>query len=149
MTIPATKTSAHPRRLLRSTAAVLLGFIAVVVLSLATDQLLHVLDVYPPWGQPMYDTGDNLLALAYRILYTVIGGYIAARLAPHNPMRHALVLGVIGSVVGAAAAVATIPMGLGPAWYPIALAVTGLPSCWVGGVLHRVTQRERSWSNAA
>ena len=52
-----TNTGAHPRRRWRSVGAVFLGFITVVVLSLGTDQLLHVLQVYPPWGQPMYDPG--------------------------------------------------------------------------------------------
>jgi hypothetical protein len=28
----------------------------------------------------------------------------------------------------------------GPLWYPIALAVTGLPCAWLGGVLHRSKQ---------
>jgi hypothetical protein len=31
-------------------AAVLVGFFAVVVLSLGTDQVLHVLQIYPPWA---------------------------------------------------------------------------------------------------
>ena len=35
------------RRLWRSVAAVLLGFVAVFVLSLGTDQILHMLQVYP------------------------------------------------------------------------------------------------------
>lgn len=95
MTIQMTKTSSHPRRPLRSTAAVFLGFFAVVVLSLGTDQVLHVLKVYPSWGQPMHDPGLILPALAYRIVYAVVGSHIAARLAPRNPMRHALALGVI------------------------------------------------------
>lgn len=30
---------------------------------------------------------------------------------------------------------ATIPMNLGPAWYPIALALSGLPTAWLGGRL--------------
>lgn len=137
MTIDMTKTSMHPRRLWRSIGAVLLGFLAVVVLSLATDQVLHVLKVYPPWGQPMHDPGLNLLALAYRIVYTVVGGYITARFAPHNPMRHALALGIVGLVVGAAGAIATIPMGLGPSWYPIALVVIALPLTLLGGTLSR------------
>ena len=64
MTIQATTLSTQPRRLWRSTAAVLLGFVAVVVLSLGTDQVLHALKVYPPWGQPLYDPRLNLLALA-------------------------------------------------------------------------------------
>lgn len=130
-------TESHPRRLWRSTAAVLLGLIAVVALSLGTDQLLHVLGVYPPWGQPMYDPGLCLLALAYRCVYAVLGSYIAARLAPHDPMRHALALGVVGLVLSSAGAIATIPMRLGPAWYPIALVLTAVPCAWLGGALHR------------
>jgi hypothetical protein len=68
-----TPTSSHPRRLLQSTAAVFAGFFAVVVLSLVTDQVLHVLEVYPPWGQPMHDPVLNVLALAYRCVYAVVG----------------------------------------------------------------------------
>ena len=140
MTVPMTPTSAHPRRLGRSVAAVLLGFVAVVVLSLGTDQVLHVLQVYPPWGRPTYDPGLNLLALAYRIAFAVLGSYIAARVAPHAPMRHALVLGFVGLALSAAGAIATIPMHLGPALYPIALALTALPCAWLGGVLYRSKQ---------
>lgn len=128
--------SVPPRRLLRSAGAVLFGFIVVVVLSLGTDQVLHVLQVYPPWGQPMYDTGLVLLALSYRIVYAVVGSYIAARFAPRNPMRHALVLGVVGLVLSTAGANATIPMDLGPSWYPIALVITALPCAWLGGALY-------------
>jgi surface polysaccharide O-acyltransferase-like enzyme len=138
MTTQMEKTSTHPRNLWRSTGAVLLGFFAVVVLSLGTDQVLHALNVYPPWGQPLYDTGLLLLALAYRSIYAVVGSYIAARLAPRNPMRHALALGVVGVVIGLAGAIATIfIVPLGPAWYPIALVLTALPCAWLGGVLQR------------
>jgi hypothetical protein len=52
----------------------------VFVLSLGTDQVLHVLNVYPPWDQPMYDPRLNALALAYRCVYGVVGSYIIARL---------------------------------------------------------------------
>lgn len=100
-----------------------------------------MLEVYPPWGQPMRDPGLNLLALAYRIVYAVVGSYIAARFAPRNPMRHALALGVAGFVLSLAGAIATIPMDLGPDWYPIALVVTALPCAWLGGVLHGKSAR--------
>ena len=139
-----TNTSTHPRRLLRSAAALLLGFFAVVVLSLGTDQVLHVLDVYPPWGQPMYGTGLNLLALAYRSVYAVVGSYIAARFAPRNPMRHALALGVVGLVLSVAGAIAAITLAdLGPNWYPVALVLTALPCAWLGGALYRVRHADR------
>jgi hypothetical protein len=126
-----------PRNLPRSIGAVLLGFIAVVGITLATDQLFHVLEVYPPWGEPMWDTGQNVLALSYRIVYATLGSYLAARLAPRNPMRHALVLGVVGFVASVAGAIVAIFVAdLGPAWYPIALVVTALPCAWLGGVLY-------------
>ena len=135
-------THASPGNPWRSIGAVLLGFFATAVLSLGTDQLLHILKFYPPWGQPMYDPVQNFAALAYRCVFAVLGGYIAARFAPRNPMRHVLVLGVIGLIMGTAGAIAAIPMNLGPAWYPIALALTALPCVWLGGVLHRMRQSQ-------
>ncbi|MEP6620454.1 MAG: hypothetical protein ABJE47_14105 [bacterium] len=125
----------------RSVWAVAAGFIAVVVLSLLTDEVLHLLHVYQPWGEPMREPGLNLLALAYRSAFTVAGMYLTARLAPRAPMRHALIGGGIGTIVATAGAFATVPMDLGPAWYPIALAVTALPLAWVGGALHRARER--------
>jgi hypothetical protein len=131
----------QPRRLGRSTLAVLVGFVAVAGLSLATDQVLHVLEVYPPWGQPMYDAGLNLLALSYRCVYTVLGGYLTATLAPRNPMRHVLILGAIGFVLSLAGAISTASMNFGPVWYPVALVITAFPCVWLGGLIHRARKR--------
>jgi hypothetical protein len=127
----------RPGRVARSVGAVLVGFLTVVILSLGTDQVLHMLDVYPPWGQAMHEPGLNALALGYRIVYTIFGSTVTARLAPHSPMRHVWILGFIGLFFGAVGAIATIPMNLGPAWYPILIALTALPCAWLGGVLHR------------
>jgi len=119
-----------------SARALFLGFLAVVVLSLGTDQVLHVLHVYPPWGRPMFDPGLNVLALGYRCVYAVFGSWIAARLAPSTPMRHAMALGWIGLVLSTAGAVVAVTASnLGPLWYPIALVVTALPCAWLGGIL--------------
>ena len=124
-------------RILRSTMAVFVGFISVAVLSLGTDQVLHVLEIYPPWGKPMHDPSLNVLALSYRIVYTILGGYITASLAPHVPMRHVIVVGIVGFVAGSAGAITAITVAdLGPDWYPIALALTAFPCVWFGGVLH-------------
>ena len=123
-------------------AAILAGFVTVFALSLGTDQVLHVLNVYPPWGQPMHEPGLNLLALSYRLVIGVLGSYLTARLAPYAPMRHALIGGAIGFVLSTAGAVAAIPMNLGPAWYPILLALSALPTAWIGGVLY-LTQHNK------
>lgn len=124
-----------PRRVGRGVLAVFAGFLAIVVLSIATDAVLHATNVYPPPEQGLHDPLLNLLALAYRGVFTVLGGWITARLAPNTPLRHAVILGVIGMVIGTAGVVATWNLNLGPHWYPIALAATGLPLCWLGGVL--------------
>ena len=120
--------------------AVVVGFLSVAVFSLATDEVLHLARVYPPWGEPMWDTGLNLLALSYRIVFTILGGYITARLARHSPMRHVLIAGILGLVTGTAGAIVAIRVAnLGPTWYPIALAITGFPCVWLGGLLHHRT----------
>ena len=130
--------AALPRRIGRSIAAVVVGFVVTAVLSLATDQVLHVMNVYPPWGQPMYEPELNALALAYRIVYTIFGCWLTARLAPRNAMFHAMLLGTIGFVISSAGAyVSVTQFDLGPAWYPIALALSSLPCAWVGGKLRR------------
>jgi hypothetical protein len=144
MTMQATALGTEPRNLWRSTGAVVLGFLAVVVLSLGTDEVLHLLRVYPPWGQPMFEPRLNLLALSYRIAYSVLGSYIAARLAPRNPMRHALVLGIIGLILSLPGAIfITTHTDLGPAWYPISLVVTAVPCAWLGGILYQRAQLRR------
>src|SRR5258706_2922214 len=118
-----------------------MGFVAVVVLSLGTDEALHLLKVYPPWNEPMYDSGMCLLALSYRIIYAALGSYIVARYAPHHPVGHALASGVVGTVIGTAGAIATIPMHLGPPWHPIAIPITSMSSSWLCGVLDRQSNR--------
>jgi hypothetical protein len=130
--------SAPPRRIGRSIVAIVVGFVVTAALSLITDQVLHVLNVYPPWGQPMYDPGLNALALAYRVVFTIFGCWLTARLAPRNPMLHVMILGSIGFVIASAGAIVSMTQyDLGPAWYPIALALTALPCAWIGGKLVR------------
>ena len=136
MTGPALSTGAPPRQLGRSVGAVFVGFLVVIVLSLGTDEVFHLLQVYPPWNQPMPEPGLNLLALSYRLVYDTLGSYIMARLAPYAPMRHVWVGAAIGFVLSSAGAVQAIRMNIGPAWYPIALALSAWPTAWIGGHMY-------------
>lgn len=126
----------RPRRVGRSIGALLAGFVAVVILSLGTDIVLHAAGVFPPWGQPVAST-PLLLATAYRSIFGVAGGYITARLAPDRPMRHALAGGVVGLVLSVVGAVSTWDRGpaFGPHWYPLALIAIVMPCAWAGGRL--------------
>lgn len=125
-----------PRRLVRSSLAILAGFATVVILSMGTDEVMHATGVFPPKDQPMSDNGQYALALAYRAVFGVAGSWVAARLAPHRSMTHALIVGGIGLALSVLGAVMTRNMELGPAWYAWALVATTLPCAWLGGRLY-------------
>ena len=128
------------RRWLRSLFAILAGFIVVVLAHVGTDALMHATGIFPPWGQPMSD-GLFALATAYRSGWSILGSYITARLAPFNPMAHALAGACIGIVLSVAGTIATWNRGpeFGPHWYPIALIILALPCAWLGGKLQAKT----------
>lgn len=122
-----------PRQWGRSIGAVVAGLLAIVVTHTGTDAILHATGLFPPTG---YGMSDALFALAltYRVLFSVLGCGLTARLAPARPLKHALVLGGIGTVGSLAGLLATIAQGpeLGPVWYPAALALTSVPCAWLG-----------------
>ena len=135
----------RPRLILRGIGAVLAGFLAIFILSTATDVALHATGVFPPWGQPMSDA-LFLLATAYRIVFGVAGCYLAAGLAPDRPMQHALALGVVGFAVSILGAVATWDRGpaFGSHWYPVAIIAITMPCAWAGGRLRVMQLRARA-----
>ena len=128
-------TTRPPRRLVRSALAVLAGLVAIVALSMLADEIAYGLGVFPRPPRITYDTGPYLIATAYRAVIGVAGCWLAARLAPNHPMRHALIVGGIGLIMSAAGVAAALSMDLGPVWYPIALLVITPPSAWLGGRL--------------
>jgi len=107
------------------------GFLAVVVLSIGTDTVLHKLRVDPLLEQRISDR-LAALATAYRTIYAIFGGYITARLAPERPMGHALLGAAIGMIIGTSGAIATWTKDLGPHWYPLLLVSEGIPCAWIG-----------------
>lgn len=129
-----------PRRTLRRVGAVLAGLLAIVVLSTATDAVLHATGVFPPFPEIMAD-GLFLLATAYRIAFGVAGSWLTARLAPDHSMRHALALGAVGTALSIAGAAAMWQYG--PAWYSLAIIAISLPCAWAGGRLHAAQSRAR------
>jgi hypothetical protein len=131
------------KNIFKSIGAVVAGFIVVFILSVATDAVLEKIGVFPPQTNGgLFVPWMLALALAYRIVYTVLGGYVAAKLAPTTPMRHALILGAIGFVAAAIGFVVNADKS--QAWYPIALIVTALPCTWLGGKLVAVRKPEVS-----
>jgi hypothetical protein len=97
----------------KSIRAVVAGVLAIIIVTTIVDIVLHAIHVYPPMDQPM-NNALALLATTYRVVISVAGAYLTARLAPDRPLRHAMILGFVGVVLGLAGAVATWNMGLSP-----------------------------------
>jgi hypothetical protein len=121
---------AHPR--LRTAGALIAGFLTVAALSTAADAVLHALNYYPNDGTAGSDP-ELAVALAYRTVFTVLGGLVCAWLAPSRKLRLAIILGAIGVVPAVAGVVAM--WSLGHNWYTISIAVLAIPSTALGGWL--------------
>ena len=119
---------------LRSVGAVAAGLLFVIVVTTLVDVVLHAAGVYA-MNQPL-SNGLAVLATSYRIVISVAGGWLTARLAPQSPMKHALILGIVGTLLGLVGVVVTWKQDLGPKWYPIVLTLLAVPQCWAGGKLY-------------
>ncbi len=120
---------------IRSIWAIVAGVLFIIIVTTIVDIVLHVLNVFPPLGEPI-DDKLSLLATSYRVVIGIAGAWLTARLAPQRPMKHAIILGIVGTLLGLAGVAATWNRGLGPRWYPIALAVLAIPQCWAGAKIY-------------
>lgn len=124
------------RRVGRRIGAVVAGFLVIGVLDTTIDLIMHQTGIYQAWFQPMRSS-LWLLAISYRAMDGIIGGYVTARLAPDRPIAHALALGILGIVLSTAGVVATWSKGpeFGPKWYSLTLVAIALPCSLIGGLI--------------
>ncbi|MDB4978112.1 MAG: hypothetical protein JWM56_298 [Candidatus Peribacteria bacterium] len=107
------------------------------VLSTLTDSIFEHTGLVPgiaeqkAHGSPAWYLS---LAIIYRSIYTVLSGWLSARLAPNNPMRYAIILGIIAVLANLGGTIAM--WSIGQHWYPIILTVLAFPSAWLGGKLY-------------
>lgn len=127
--------------MLRSFVSVIVGFVTVAILSIATDRVLEAVGVFPSSSNvSAYTTWMLVFALFYRSIYTIIGGYVTAKLAPRKIMEHVYALMVLGGIGGVAGAISG--WSLGNHWYPVLLALTGPLFVFVGGRRYRGGKKE-------
>lgn len=112
--------------LLKNIWAVVAGFLVIIILSVATDFILEKFVV----------TINLVLALIYRSIYTIVGGFITAKLSATNPMRQVYISAAIGLALGTLGAVANWDKAVGSEWYPVLVAVTGPIFVWIGGKIY-------------
>jgi hypothetical protein len=131
------------RNTLKSIGAVIAGFIFIGITHTATDAILESTGVLPK-GNLYVSASLILFVIFYRALFSLAGCYLTAKLAPNNPMKHALILGALGTVLSAVGAIVTADMNLGPAWYAWTLVLIALPIAWLGGKLYLMRNRTAS-----
>jgi hypothetical protein len=119
--------------ILKSTLAIFAGFALGAVLSLGTDFLLNSLGVMSMQNFKQNSTLIVALVVIYRFIFNVMGCYLTAKLAPNNPMKHVIIIGIIGTILGIFGAVFMWDQAV--PWYNIAIIVISLPSAWVAGKL--------------
>lgn len=118
----------------KSITAILLGLVAVFIVSIATDVVLDKMGIMKMEPFNANSTGIIWLVIAYRSVYNTLGCYLAAKLAPNKPMKHAMILGGIGMALCIVGLVAMWEVP--PHWYPATLIVLALPCAWLGGKLY-------------
>jgi hypothetical protein len=129
--------------MLKSIGAVLAGFVTVFVLSVVTDLIFESVKIFPPATRPEAYVWWMLLgALFYRTGYAIVGGFVTAKLAPGNPMKHVKILAIIGTAAATLGMLANL--GKSDLWYPLALALLSYPSVWYGGKLALAKAKKKS-----
>jgi hypothetical protein len=126
--------------IVRSILAIVAGFLFIGALAFGTGAALNAAGILPPAGEPLTDIGPVLLEAAYVAVFAIAGCWLAAWLAPDRPMRHALILGVLGLAFNVMGAVAT--WGQRPSWSILLNLALVMPYAWIGGRL-REMQLER------
>jgi len=118
-------------KLFKSIAAILVGFFVSALLATITDLALETTGVISSPAEGLFIPWMIVLVIFYRSAYTVLSGFVVAKLAPSRPMLHAMILGIIGvalTLVGTH----TIAVGKAPLWFGYSLAILALPSLWLG-----------------
>lgn len=116
---------------LKSIGAVIAGFATLVILSIITDIILEktgVMKTEPFVENPVWLI---VIIILYRTIFNTFGCYLTARLAPGKPMKHAIILGIIGVLLTIAGLI--VMWDIPPRWYPISLIILTLPAAWLGG----------------
>ena len=118
----------------RSIFAIVAGFLFIGALAFGADMVVRSVrpDAFAPDGST-----DNIpmliFMLAYVALFAISGCYLAARLAPDRPMRHALILGFLGLIFNIAGTAANWDHA--PVWYHVVALLMVMPYAWLGGML--------------
>ena len=120
------------KNVFKSIGVILLTFISITLLSIATDFLLESIGILPDPKKGLFDTWAIILVLAYRGIYTIFAGFIIAKLAPSKAILHAIILGAVGIIITILATNDPSFADKAPLWFGYTMAVITIPCLWLG-----------------
>jgi SAM-dependent methyltransferase len=113
----------------RSIVSVLVGYLALAVLAMATTGLAGVILLGST--ATSLSTPFVIVSLVFALLAAGAGGWLTARLAPSKPWYHLAALAVLAMIPRPLSG----SVGPGPGWYHLAVAGVGILGVLVGGVV--------------
>lgn len=120
--------------LLRSVAAVFLGYVVFAVCSFAAFRLSG----HAPHAAASF--GFMAAMSASGVVFALAGGYLAGWIAGRRPLVHAVVMAIVLAVGATVSLVATL--GHGAIWSQVAALTLMAPAAVFGGWLHAVRSDE-------
>lgn len=121
------------KTILKSTGAILAGFVLGAILSVGTDLLMDKMGIMSMENFKQTPLLIICIVIVYRFIFNVISCYLTARLAPNKPMKHVIIIGIIGTALSLLGSFAM--WGNAIPFYNIAIILISLPSAWLGGQL--------------
>ena len=129
--------------MIRSILAIVVGFVLIGALSFGMDAVVRN---FLPQEFSANGRVDNpailLLTLGYVFIFAIMGCYLTGRLAPQNPMKHALILGVLGLIFNIIGTMSQ--WDTAPSWYHIVALLMVMPAAWLGGRQAEIKERQIS-----
>lgn len=126
----------------KSIGAVMAGFLLGAVLSIGADIVFSSAGLMNMENFKDTSPGIIFVVIVYRFIFNVCGCYLTAKLAPNKPMKHALIIGVIGTIVAILGSAAMWDQAV--AWYNISVILISIPSAWLGAKLFMMRNPEKN-----
>lgn len=128
------------KTILKSIGAIIVGFTLGVILSVGTDFLLDKLGIMSMQNFKENSSIIVALIIIYRFVFNVTGCYLTAKLAPNKPMKHVIIIGIIGTILSLLGSFAMWDKAI--PFYNIAIILISLPSAWLGGKLYLLNNNQ-------
>lgn len=129
----------------KSIGSIFAGFLIGAILSIGTDVALNGAGLMNMANFKENSSGIILIVIMYRFIFNIVGCYVTAKLAPNKPMKHVLIIGIIGTIFAILGSAAMWDKAV--VWYNISIILISMPSAWIGAKLYMKRNPENKINN--